>query len=249
MNLVTFSCSDAYIYVEAITASDTQKSKGERKRTMSVQGLIVASGDEGRELNEKQRSSHKVTFLKKNKTFRGRFISTKFVTFAQHGSMEQRVKSHACLDPRAKREGRESTCPSCVAGWSTRLKTLVFWWNIDAQEIVVRDVTKGNMKAVYAAVDQYGDDLTTDTFQVSMGEKGDLSFLYLKPKRGEEFAATPETVEITDDVLAYVMGVRTAAEISEMIAGKSPKSADEGSGDDVEIKDVETGDDPTKAFD
>lgn len=189
--------------------------KGEYRENVSVRNLILAEGDESRELNEKKRSSRRVRFLKAGQKFRGRFLTTKFITFVQHGDFEKKIPSHACLDPRGK-----TNCPSCQAGVKRTNKTLVFWYDVETGEIVVRDVSKSGMATVYAAVDQYGDDLTTDTFDISMGEKGMINVLYVKPKKGEEFPPTPDDIEIDDDLLAYVMGVRTEDEIKAMLSGK-----------------------------
>lgn len=180
-----------------------------------VNKLILAEGDEARKINEKKTSNRKVVFLKGGKSFRGRFITTKFVTYAQHGDFEKKIQSHACLDPKGRKD-----CPSCKAGVARTTKTIIAMYNIETGEIVVRDMAKGNMENVYKALDTYGDDLTTDTFDFSLGEKGALSVMYVKPKKGEEFAPTPADVVIDDDLLSYVMGVRTPDEILDLIAGK-----------------------------
>lgn len=182
----------------------------------NVSGLIVAEGDESRVLNEKKRSSTKVRFAKAGQSFRGRLLTTKFVSYYQHGSFEEKIVSHACIDPKGK-----TGCPSCKAGVLRKLKTILPMWDIDAKEIVVRDMAKSNMVDLYKLVDQLGDDLLTDTYAISLGEKGALTVVYLKPKKGETFDATPEGTKLDEETLSYVMGVRTADEISALIAGKT----------------------------
>jgi hypothetical protein len=190
---------------------------------MSNENLFIAEGDEAREFNEKKRSDRKIRFLKKNQTFRGRFLMTKFNAYAQHSTFDMtgktpNVKSHACLDPGAKKEHRASTCPSCQAGVPVKAKTLVWWYDIENGEIVVRDVPKTAMDAIYKAVDQYGEDLLTDTFDISMSDKGAVSIMYIKPKKGEDFPATPADVAVGKDEYDYVMNVLSPDEIAPLIA-------------------------------
>lgn len=186
----------------------------------SAHDLILAEGDESRKLNERK-AGRKVRFLKSGQSFRGRFITTKFSTFAQHGDFEKRIQSHACLDPKNRKD-----CVSCAAGVKRTNKTIVPWYDIDTGEIVVRDMSRTAMATIYAAVDQYGEDLTTDTFQVAMGDKGAVGVMYIKPKKGEEFPQTPEDVVIDEDLLTYVMNVKTPDEIRELIGGKADASGD-----------------------
>jgi len=186
-------------------------------RVSDVASLIMAQGDEAREINERKRSSTKIRFLKAGQKFRGRFLtaSKDFILYAQHGDYEAKIRSHACLDPKGK-----TNCPSCKAGVKRSIKTLIAFYDIETGEIVVKDVAKGNMETVYSAVTTYGDDLTTDTFDISVGEKGAITVMYVKPKKGEEFPVTPEGLKLDEDSLRYVMGIKTAPEIEEMLGGK-----------------------------
>jgi hypothetical protein len=199
--------------------------------------FILGQGDDARKINEKKASSVKVRFLKTGQSFIGRFVTLDFVTYRQHGSFEHKIQSHACLDPKSQK-----ACPSCAAGVPSSVKTLVFWYDIEKGEVVVRDVNKTAMNAtVYPLKDEYGEDLLTDTFQITMGDKGALSIMPKKAKKGEEFAPTPESVKIDDDILNYVANYRTEDEVRELITGWKPTSSD-----DAPV--VETTSDPTSGF-
>lgn len=207
-----------------------------------VSNLIVAEGDEAREMNERQGNGRKVVFLKEGQSFRGRFIGTDFKAFIQHGKFVSKgspknIPSHACLDPKAKREGRETTCPSCKADVPKSTRTLVFWYNIDTDQIVVRDVAKKNMASIYDVVDTYADTIGDTVFKVAQGTQGALSILPVPAKKGETFPPTPEDLVIDAGILTYVMGVRTEAEILELIAGKT---GDQANDENAETADAST---------
>lgn len=230
MWVVTFYVHVVITYRERLNALDENHERRD-EQNVNVRDLIVAEGDDARKLSEEKLNSRKVRFLKQGQRFRGRFLTTKFISFMQHSDYGKQIPSHACLDPKGK-----TNCPSCQAGVGRRLKFLVFWYDIDNDQIVVRDVSKSGMAAINAAVDQYGDDLLTDTFDISMGEKGTISILYVKPKKGEEFPPTPADIEIDDNLLAYAMGVRTEDEIRAMLADKVDQQ-----GEDVKIERIDDG--------
>lgn len=201
---------------------------------MSARDLILAEGDDARKNNEKKTNSVKVRFLKKDQTFRGRFMSAKFDQFAQHGDYEKKIQSHACLDPKNKK-----SCVSCKAGVKRTLKTLVFWYDVDAKEIVVRDMSKTAMASVYKVTDKYAKTLDKKVFEVSMGDKGAMTILPIDPDEGEVFAEIPPDAVIDEDILSYVMGVRTEGEILELIAGKTGAASPTGEAD-VKIEKVDS---------
>jgi hypothetical protein len=207
---------------------------------VGLNDLILAEGDEARRLNEKKTSNTKVRFLKKGAAFRGHFLTTKFVTFAQHGDFEKKIQSHACLDPKGR-----TNCPSCKAGVKRTTKTLVFWFDVDAREIVVRDVAKSAMPSLYDFIDAYGDDALTTIAKVSLGEKGAVNVLPVPVKKGETIELAPSDVVVDEDLLSYVMGVRTADEILALIAGKTDAAPTD---DNVEIKAVGEGQLPHDKF-
>jgi hypothetical protein len=198
---------------------------------MSVNELILAEGDEARKNNEKKTSNRKVRFLKEHQSFKGRLISSKFVQFAQHGVFVTKgnpnnIQSHACLDPRGR-----TNCPSCKAGVKRTIKTLVFAYDADNGEIVVRDFAKSSMSPIYAFIDGYGEKdnefaIQATPVQVSMGEKGAVTVMPLAPKDAKGVAAIPDDVAIDEDLLTYVMGVRTPQEIEALIVGKTSDAAD-----------------------
>lgn len=179
-----------------------------------VKSVILGEGDDARAINEKKASA-KVRFLKKGAGFRGYFLTTKFVAYRQHGSFEAKIQSHACLDPKNRK-----ACPSCAAGVNATTKTLVFWWDADAKEIVVRDVSKTAMATIYQVVDTYSEDLMTTLFNVSLGEKGAVNVLAVPASKAKGVEPAPTDIVIDDELLGYVMNVCTPDEIEKLIAGK-----------------------------
>jgi hypothetical protein len=199
---------------------------------MSIENLILAEGDEARKNNEKKTSNRKVRFLKSGQSVKARFITSKFVQYAQHGDFEKKIQSHACLDPKGK-----TNCPSCKVGVKRAVKTLVFLYDVENGEIVVRDLAKSSMAPIYEFTDSYGDKdnefaVRSTPVKVTLGEKGAITVMPLAPKDAKGVAEIPDDVVIDEDLLAYVMGVRTPDEITQLIAGKT-SSNDAG---DVKIE-------------
>jgi hypothetical protein len=214
--------------------------------------VILAQGDAAKP-NERK-SSAEIAFLKqKDGEFVGRFLTANFVKFRQHSQFikpgsPQNVQSHACIDPKHRKD-----CPSCAKGVPSKEKWLVWWYDLTNKRIVVRDVSYTAMKdTVWKLRDEYGEDLTTDVFTIALGDKGALSIIAKKVKKGEEFAPTPADVaamfadgQIDMPTLAYAMNyLEDNAEIEKLIAHFKPATTEGDSNAPV----VETTSDPTSGF-
>jgi hypothetical protein len=194
----------------------------------------------------KKTTGVKIRFLKQGQSFVGRFLTLTFVPYRQHGSFESKIQSHACLDPK-----HQKACPSCAAGVPSKIKRLVWWYDVEAKEIVVRDITnKSKEDYIDPLVAEYGDDLLTGAYKVAMGDKGALSILPKGVKKGDPpLAETPADVlamfdgQIDGDALSYVMNVCDENEVRELIAGWKPTT----DGDGAPLPPV-TQNDPTSGF-
>lgn len=208
-------------------------------RMSNANPYIVSEGDEA--LKERPKAA-KVRFLKAGESFKGRLIAPSqietgfnFIKFEQHGDFATKLVSHSCHDPKAKKERRASTCPSCLAGLKSKLKTLVFFWNADKGELVVKDIAEGNMDGVRTAKENYGDDLYAESFVIGIGDKGAVSISLLPPKQAKDVAPTPEGMLVNAETVNYALGVRTHDEVLAIIAGKTPGVENNAAGDGATI--------------
>lgn len=150
-----------------------------------MNNFIVAEGEEAKRISEQSSEpSQKIPYvrLKGGESIRVRLLDKDFPSYYNHNDYEKRIPSHLCTAPRAG-----MSCKSCDAGIKRSIKYLVPLFNVDTQEVMLWDASKKHIQGLYALIDTYGDEVTSEVFQLKRTGNGaqdtTYSFIPLPPKQ------------------------------------------------------------------
>ena len=132
--------------------------------------VFVATGEEVRKLNMSRSGSTDYDWLrlKEGEKRRVMFLSgaDEFISYWAHNDVLRGITTHACLEPTGV------ACPSCQGNVQRRLQTLVLFWDVDNERILVWDVPKKHMKTVYSVIENYPDEYLDMVFIIKRIGKG-----------------------------------------------------------------------------
>lgn len=189
--------------IEGVVQLSVFVAKGEAAKTMNTS----STGGNYEWLRLKNGEKKRVMFL----TGMGEFAS-----YWAHDDYQRRINTHACLAPEGKR------CPSCEAGITRRLHTVVLFWEIDDEKVLVWDTVKKHMNSVYSKIDEYPEDYLEMPFTIKRIGDGnqtvyDMSpIMRLKPEEKER-AEKRKDAEMPE--LDRLVNVKKPEEMESMLAG------------------------------
>lgn len=181
--------------------------------------VFVATGSDAKTMNTSATGgNYDWLRLKDGEKKRVMFLTgtEKFASYYAHNDFQRKINTHACLAPTGQ------SCPSCEAGIPRRLQTIVLFWDIDEEKILVWDTVKKHMNAVYSKIDEYPEDYLDMAFTIKRIGGGnqtayDMSpILRLKPEEKER-ADKRDGAEIPE--LDKLVNVKTPEELRQMLAG------------------------------
>lgn len=140
----------------------------------------------------------------------------KFASYYAHNDYQKKINTHACLVPTGKK------CPSCEADVPKRLQTIVLFWDIDEEKVLVWDTSRTHMSVVYSKIDEYPEDYLEMAFSIKRIGNGNKTSYDMSPilrlKADEKEKAEKRfSAEIPD--LDKLVNVKKPEELTEILAG------------------------------